>query len=215
VSIPSLKTLLKHIVLKILADWYRIMAKHGVNMKRKAIIILADGFEEIEAITVIDVLRRAGVEVSVCGLDEKMVKGSKGIVIEADKRFEGNEDGCDACILPGGMPGAENLASSNKLKNILLDINEQGKIIAAICAAPAIVLAPLGILDNRSATCYPGMEDGFSDTTDYKENDVVIDDNIITSRGPATALKFAIAIVNKLCGESVAQKIASATLLHG
>ena len=182
-------------------------------MDKKAIIILADGFEEIEAITVIDILRRAGVEIAICGLDSEKVKGSKGIVIEADKILQGNETEYDACVLPGGMPGAENLASSNKVKNILLGMYGQGKIIGAICAAPAIVLAPLGILDNKYATCYPGMENSFSDTTDHKKDDVVIDKNIITSRGPATALKFAIAITEKLCGSVVAEKIANATLL--
>jgi protein deglycase len=182
-------------------------------MNKKAMIILADGFEEIEAITVIDILRRAGVEITVCGLASEKVKGSKGIVIETDKTLQGNETEYGACILPGGMPGAENLALSDKVKNILLDMNEQEKIIAAICAAPPVVLAPLGILDDRDATCYPGMEGGFSDTTNYKKDDVVIDENIITSRGPATALKFAIAIADKICGQAIAQKIANATLL--
>jgi len=182
-------------------------------MGKKAIVILADGFEEIEAITAIDVLRRAGVEVAVCGLNSERVKGSKSIIVVADRILKGDETDYDACVLPGGMPGAENLAASDKVKNLLLDMNKQGKIIAAICAAPAVVLAPLGILNDKSATCYPGMEESFSDTTDYKKDDVVIDENVITSRGPATALKFAIAIVDALCGQTVAQKIANATLL--
>ena len=182
-------------------------------MKKKAIIILADGFEEIEAITVIDILRRAGIEVTICSLDSKEVKGSKGISVVADKILEGTEVEYDACILPGGMPGAENLASSGKVNKILIDTNKKGNIIAAICAAPAIVLAPLGLLDNRSATCYPGMEENFSSTTNYRKDDIVVDRNIVTSQGPATALKFAITITGKLCGQVVAQKIASATLL--
>ena len=181
-------------------------------MSKKAIIILADGFEEIEAITVIDILRRAGIEVAVRGLGSEKVKGSKGVVIVTDKMLQGNETGYDVCVLPGGMPGAENLAVSDKVKNLLLDMNDKGKIIAAICAAPAIVLAPLGILDDKTATCYPGMEQGFSDSTEYSKDEVVVDGNIITSRGPATALKFAIAIVESLCGQVIAQKIASATL---
>ena len=181
-------------------------------MEKKAIIILADGFEEIEAITVIDILRRAGVEVTICGLDSKEVKGSKEVVVIADKILEGNEVEYDACVLPGGMPGAENLAASEKVNKILLDMDKKSNVIAAICAAPAVVLAPLGILDNRSATCYPGMEENFSATTNYRKDDVVIDKNIITSRGPATALKFAIAITDKLCGQAVAQKVADATL---
>ena len=200
--------------LKTLFDWYRIVVNQGENMSKKAIIILADGFEEIEAITVIDILRRAGVEVAVCGLGSEKVKGSKGVVIVTDKMFQGNETGYDACALPGGMPGAENLAVSDKVKNLLLDMNDKGKIIAAICAAPAIVLAPLGILDDKTATCYPGMEQGFSDSTEYSKDRVVVDGNIITSRGPATALRFAITITEKLCGPAIAQKISSATLLR-
>ena len=183
-------------------------------MGKKTIIILADGFEEIEAITAIDILRRAGVEVTICGLDSKEVKGSKEVVVIADKILEGNEVEYDACVLPGGMPGAENLAASEKVNKILLDMDKKSNVIAAICAAPAVVLAPLGILDNRSATCYPGMEENFSATTNYRKDDVVIDKNIITSRGPATALKFAIAIVDALCGQAIAQKISNATLLR-
>ncbi len=182
-------------------------------MKKKAIVILADGFEEIEAITVIDILRRAGIEVTACGLDSKTITGSKGIVIDSDKILERDDIEYDACILPGGMPGSENLAKSEKVKKILLEMNSQNKIIGAICAAPAIVLAPLGILDDKSATCYPGMEEAFADSTDFKADDIVIDGNIITSRGPATALKFAIALVDKLCGQTIARKIANATLL--
>jgi protein deglycase len=182
-------------------------------MSKKAIIILADGFEEIEAITVIDILRRAGIEVIICGLDSEKIKGSKGITVIADQVFNSSNMDYDAIILPGGMPGAENLAKSDWVKKLLLHMNDKGKIIAAICAAPAIVLAPLGILDNKYATCYPGMEASFSDTTDYKKDDVVIDKNLITSQGPATALKFSIAIVSALSGQAIAQKIASATLL--
>jgi protein deglycase len=182
-------------------------------MRKKAIVILADGFEDIEAITVIDILRRAGIEVTACGLDSKKVKGSKGIVIDSDEMLEDNDIEYDACILPGGMPGSENLAKSENVKKILLEMDNQGKIIGAICAAPAIVLAPLGVLNDKSATCYPGMEEAFSDSTDFKVDDIVIDGNIITSRGPATALKFAIALVDALCGSTVAQKIANATLL--
>ena len=183
-------------------------------MNKKAIVILADGFEEIEAITVIDILRRAGIEVTPCGLESKTVKGSKGIVVEADKMLEDDDIEYDACILPGGMPGSENLAKSEKVKKILLDMDNQGKIIGAICAAPAIVLAPLGVLDDKSATCYPGMEEAFADSTDFRADDIVVDGNIITSRGPATALKFALGLVDALCGKPLAEKIANSVLLR-
>jgi protein deglycase len=186
----------------------------GENMDKKAMIILADGFEEIEAITAIDILRRGNIKVDIYGLDSTNIKGSKGVVVIADKTLRGDESGYDACVLPGGMPGAENLARSEKVKKVIVSMHEQGKIIAAICAAPAVVLAPLGILDNRYATSYPGMEGAFSDTTDHKDGDIVVDNNIITSRGPATALKFAIAILEALSGQAIALRVSQATLLR-
>lgn len=180
-------------------------------MPKKAIVILAEGFEEIEAVTCIDILRRADIEVTVAGLSEQ-VTGSRGVIITADKKLDDIATDFDACILPGGMPGATNLVSSEKVKSTIKDLNQRGKIIAAICASPAVVLAPIGVLENKSATCYPGMEGHFDNNTQYKTDNVVIDGNIITSRGPATALAFSLAIVEALCGKEVSNNLKKATL---
>lgn len=182
-------------------------------MTKKSLIILADGFEEIEAVTPIDILRRADIEVSVASLNPKvrLVKGSHGIYIQAETALdELTPEDYDACILPGG-PGVKNLAASELVKSIILNMHAQGKLIAAICAAPAIVLAPIGILDKKNATCYLNMENHFSDTTIFHADPVVIDSNIITSRGAGTAMAFSLAIVEKLCGKDVTEKIKTLT----
>ena len=181
-------------------------------MAKDTLIILAPGFEEIEAVTVIDILRRARVEVTVAGLGAIEIKGSRGIVIKADKQLSEDDNYFCACILPGGGQGANNLAASNIVKNILITMNQAGKIIAAICAAPAVVLSPLGLLDNKAATCFPGMEDAFERGTNFKAERVVVDGNMITSRAPGTALEFALTLVEKLMGSQVKDKIAQDTL---
>ena len=181
-------------------------------MRKKALIVLAESFEEIEAITIIDILRRGGIEVTVTSLKEKHVKGSRNIEVIADTAIDKIALDYDAIILPGGMPGAKNLSASKEVCSLIIEMNNKKKIIAAICAAPAIVLAPLGILDNKTATCYPSMETNFNIRTTYKEDDVVIDGNIITSRGPATAMEFAFTLVKVLSGEELASLIRSATL---
>jgi 4-methyl-5(b-hydroxyethyl)-thiazole monophosphate biosynthesis len=181
-------------------------------MAKKAIIILADGFEEIEAVTVIDILRRAGIDITVAGLGNINVKGSRGLNVVADKKLDELDIDYDACIFPGGMPGATNLASSGKVKTLIQKMNSTNKLVAAICASPAVVLAPTGILKNKSATCYPGMEQNFGSDVKYKDNNVVVDGNIITSRGPATALLFSLAIVEKLVGKEIADRVKKAVL---
>ncbi len=181
-------------------------------MTKKAIILLAEGFEEIEAITCIDILRRSGIRTTAIGITDLIVKGSRGVEIKTDKTLDGLYLNCDAVILPGGMPGAENLAKSGSVKKLLFQLNNQEKIIAAICASPTLVLAPLGILDNKIATCYPGTEKDFSNSTTYKKQEVVVDKNIITSQGPATALKFSLKIVEKLISKEMSGRIKKATL---
>ena len=181
-------------------------------MRKKALIVLAEGFEEIEAITTIDILRRGGIEVTIASLKEKHVKGSRNIEVIADTTIDRIALDYDAIILPGAMPGAENLSASKEVSSLIIEMNNKKKIIAAICATPAIVLAPLGILDNKTATCYPSMETNFNTRTTYKEDAVVIDENIITSRGPATAMEFAFTLVKVLSGERLASLIKSATL---
>ena len=172
-------------------------------MTKKVGVILADGFEEIEAVTVVDILRRAELEVVIYGLDKEIITGSRGVKIVTDRKMLEFEQDLDALVFPGGMPGAKNLADSEKVNEWIQKMTAQKKIIAAICASPAVVLAPLGVLEGKKTTCYPGMEGSFSEKTTYLQEDVVVDENIITSRGPATALRFSLALVEKLtCKET-------------
>ncbi len=171
---------------------------------KKIAILLADGFEEIEALTPKDVLTRAGFICDLVSIKENnVVRSTHEVCILADKVMSacGNFSEYDMIILPGGMPGAKFLAESEKVLNVVKDFNNQGKYIGAICAAPALVLSKAGIAVNREVTSYPGMEDYLSDSV-YKEDAVVQDNNLITSRGPATALKFAYRLVDVLGGNS-------------
>ena len=162
-------------------------------------LMLADGFEEIEALTVVDVLRRASISCDMVGFAEK-VTGSHAIQVVADKVFDGDLSDYDVIVLPGGMPGSANLRDNDLLIAELQRFNEQGKRLAAICAAP-IVLNQAGLLDGKDFTCYDGVQEQILDGNYHKEV-VVVDDNIITSRGPATALAFAYELVDKLGGDA-------------
>jgi 4-methyl-5(b-hydroxyethyl)-thiazole monophosphate biosynthesis len=181
-------------------------------MNKKFLVILADGFEEIEAVTVIDVLRRAGVEVFVAGLIDNKVKGSRQITVLADGLLAQVNSDFDGLVLPGGGQGALRLAESDKVNALIKGMFAKNKIIAAICAAPAIVLSPLGILAGKKATCFPGMEEKFNQDVKFVAKAVVIDGNIITSRAPGTAMEFALAIVEEISGFSMAQKVRQAVL---
>jgi protein deglycase len=179
-------------------------------MNKKALLILADGFEEIEALTPADILRRADISVTTAAVNQLKVTGAHKIIVIADKILDKNDTQYDICILHGGTPGVANLAASPLVKSIVTTMYRDGKYIAAICAAPARVLAPLGILDGKKATCFPGCETNFSPSTTYLEQDVVIDGNIITSRGAGTSIAFALAIVEQLRGKEIADKISKA-----
>ena len=169
----------------------------GDNMKR-VVVMLADGFEEIEALAPVDLLRRAGVEVLTVGAE--LVKGSRGINVASDISVNDFLEDC------------------KKAQNLLLEMWQEKKIVCAICAAPVIVLSPLGILKNKNYTCYPTMENDFAEyagenwqekvsgATHHTDN-VVIDENLITSRGAGTALDFSFAIIEKLCGSEVKEKV--------
>ena len=187
-------------------------------MARKAIVLLADGFEEVEAITPIDYLRRAGVEVTVASIsDDLSAKGAwTGLKILADtalSKIKTSE--YDAVILPGGMPGASNLAASKEASSLLKEMAAANKLLCAICASPAVVLAPLGLLNGKNFTCYPGMEKKIPpDISSGLSGDrVVVDGNLITSRGAGTAGEFAIAIIQELLDEAAATKVAETVLL--
>ena len=178
-------------------------------------LFLADGFEEIEALSVVDILRRAEMEiVTVSITDTTSVTGAHGITVEADTTFaQVDFSAAEWLILPGGMPGALNLAAKSELRELLKAQNAKGGNIAAICASPAVVLAPLGVLDGKLATCYPGFEQALSNAT-LSEKPVAIDGNVITANGPAAATGFGLAIVAKSKGEDASRNVAEGMLLY-
>ena len=182
---------------------------------KKSYLFLAEGFEEIEALTVVDVMRRAGMPVVTVSVTEELeVLGAHGIKVKADAVI-GDIDCVDAewLIAPGGMPGSTNLAECDLLTAALKKHYAKGGRIAAICAAPAVVLAPLGILDGRDATCYPGFEEK-CDKAVMRDTPVVALDNLITANGPASALRFALSIVANSLGEGIANEVGSGMLFY-
>jgi len=170
----------------------------------------AEGFEEIEALTIVDVLRRAGITVDMIGVVGSMITGAHGVKVVMDKRLNAvRAEDYEGIVLPGGSPGYINLSKSNALKEMIKQMNSKGKLVAAICASPA-VLAKAGVLDNRHATIYPGMEKELPYPRDER---VVVDGNVVTSQGPGTALEFALKIVELLKGSGEAAKLRRALLL--
>ena len=163
-------------------------------------VFLAEGFEEIEALTPVDVLRRAGLSVqTVSVMDEQVVAGAHGVPVLADKMFaEINPEDAEMILLPGGLPGATNLDAHEGLSQLILDFAEADKPLAAICAAP-LVLGNRGLLQGKKATCYPGFET-YLQGAEYTAALVEKDGNIITGKGPGAAMEFAFAIVEKYCG---------------
>jgi 4-methyl-5(b-hydroxyethyl)-thiazole monophosphate biosynthesis len=159
---------------------------------------LAEGFEEVEAMTVVDILRRADISIDTVGITGSTVTGSHGIKVMVDKRMlEIDPDAYGGIVLPGGGKGVDNLGKSSKLLEILGNFNSQKKLIGAICAAPS-VLAKIGILEGKKATIYPGMEKELPHPRGEK---VVIDGNIITSQALGTAIEFALAILGFVSGK--------------
>ena len=173
-------------------------------------LFLADGFEEIEAIAPIDILRRANINIQTVSISgTKEVTGTHGIIIQADLLFtEVDFSLSDMLILPGGMPGTKNLDAHQALKAILTAQYEKRGKIAAICAAPSI-LGKMGFLNGKEAICYPGFEEALSGAVISKSL-VVKSDNIITAKGAGVAVDFALKIVEELKGKSASEKIASA-----
>jgi 4-methyl-5(b-hydroxyethyl)-thiazole monophosphate biosynthesis len=174
----------------------------------RVLIPLANGCEELEAVTLIDILRRAGVEVVTAALAEGPVKASRGVVLVADRDLDDvlGED-FDMIVLPGGLPGADNLDADPRIHALLQRMAEQGRFTAAICAAPKVLLNA-GLLDGRSATAYPGIIDGrVGATTRLLEDAVVSDGTVVTSRGPGTAMDFALTLVEHLLGAAKRQEV--------
>jgi 4-methyl-5(b-hydroxyethyl)-thiazole monophosphate biosynthesis len=179
----------------------------------EALVILAPGFEEMEAVTVIDVLRRCGIKVIVAGLMPDLVEGAHNIKIVPDKAIEEvHMRDFDAIVLPGGSPGFKNLRQDERVLHIIKKTSDSGKLVTAICAAPA-VLSDAGVLRNRKCTIYPGMESEVEKHGgEVLEDFVVVDGNVITSRGPATAMLFALKVAERLVGKEVAKDVRKKTL---
>jgi 4-methyl-5(b-hydroxyethyl)-thiazole monophosphate biosynthesis len=179
-------------------------------MTKNALIILAEGFEEIEAITPIDLLRRAGIKVTIAGLNALEVKGSHDIIVKAEILLQQISGSLDALILPGG-PGHTNLLNSQTVLDLVISSFKQNILCAAICAAPAI-FGKAGILKGKKATCFPGYEAKLGGGI-FIDKKVVTDGKIITSRGAGTAIDFALEIINYLEGEAASKKVAEKIVL--
>ncbi len=181
----------------------------------KVLIPVADSVEDIETVTIIDVLRRAGFEVSVASIYEhKQITAARGTKIEADCLLSTClTEEWDLIALPGGMPGAEHLSNHAPLIARLKEQAASDKFYAALCASPAVVLARHGLLSGKQATCYPSMQNKLPETSHAAET-TVVDGNCITSQGPATAMEFALALVAALSGNELRQQLAKALLYH-
>lgn len=165
----------------------------------KVAVMLAQGFEEIEALTVVDVLRRANITCHMVGFEEQ-VTGSHAIQVRANRVFDGDLSDYDMVVLPGGMPGSAHLRDNQALMQELQSFEQEGKKLAAICAAP-IALNQAGVLKNKKFTCYDGVKEQILDGQYVKEA-VVVDGQLTTSRGPSTALAFAYELVEQLGGDA-------------
>ena len=174
---------------------------------KKILVYLADGFEEIEGLTVVDILRRGGMDVMTASVNEKKtVKGGHGIIVYADAMAaDVDADGFDAIVLPGGMPGTTNLKNNSKVCDDVKKMNGDKKLVAAICAAPT-VLAHCGVLEGKRASVYPGFESGLGGAV-YVERKVVKDGNIITAPGPGAALEFSLALLSYLADDAAAERM--------
>ena len=181
---------------------------------KKANIYLAEGFEEIEALTVADVLRRAGVDVNIIAVSDVVeVKGAHNITVIADKTFdEIDNKSADILILPGGMPGTTNLEKHEGLKSLIKEFYKEEKYIAAICAAPSI-LGKMGLLESSMATCYPGFEKDLHGAI-HSDDLVIRHKNIITSKGPGTAMLFALELVEILVGREITEEIKESMIIQ-
>ena len=177
-------------------------------MSKKVCVFLADGFEEIEGLTVVDLLRRVGAEVTCASImGEKMIHGAHGIDVMADVLFEEVDySKQDMVVLPGGLPGTTYLSRHEGVCEVVQKFDEEKKYIAAICAAPT-VFSQLGLLEDRDATCYPSMSDDIR-CGRYVAESVVVSDHIITSRGLGTAIDFALKLIELLYDAETATQLA-------
>lgn len=174
----------------------------------RVLIPLAQGCEELEAVTIIDLLRRAGIDVVTAGLDDQPVKASRGVMLLPDTTLdEALAQDYDLVALPGGLPGADYLNEDPRIQTLLKTMASENKITAAICAAPK-VLASAGLLEGKRATSFPGVLEklNLSNTT-LESSPVIQDGNVITSRGPGTAMDFALTLIENLSGKATRQEV--------
>lgn len=169
-------------------------------------LLLGGGFEEAEALVTADLLRRAGVEVELLGVDGLTVTGAHGITVTADRLLADAGEDAELVILPGGLGGVEHILASERALELVRGANERGAYIAAICAAPTI-LAKLGMLDGRPAVCYPGMEDEMGTAEVRKGEPVVVDGRIITGEAAGAVFEFGLKLVELLKGVEAAQAV--------
>uniref|UniRef100_A4XQI5 DJ-1 family protein n=1 Tax=Ectopseudomonas mendocina (strain ymp) TaxID=399739 RepID=A4XQI5_ECTM1 len=183
-------------------------------MSKRALIAVAEGVEDLECVTLIDVLRRAEIEVLVASIeDRRMITCARGTRLTADAMLvDVLAQDFDLIVLPGGMPGAQHLAEFEPLAERVRQQAKAGELFAAICAAPALALQQYGVLRQRRMTCYPAFSDRLSGCT-FVDEAVVVDGNCITSQGPGTALVFALTLVEQLVGRSTRNEVAKAMLV--
>jgi 4-methyl-5(b-hydroxyethyl)-thiazole monophosphate biosynthesis len=183
-------------------------------MSKRALIAVADGVEDLELVTLIDVLRRAEIEVLVASIEaRRMFSCARGTRLTADAMLvDVLAQDFDLIVLPGGMPGAQHLADHQPLAERVREQAAAGKLFAGICAAPALALQTYGVLKQRRMTCYPAFSDRLSGCT-FVDQPVVVDGNCITSQGPGTALEFALTLVEQLAGRASRATVAKALLV--
>jgi 4-methyl-5(b-hydroxyethyl)-thiazole monophosphate biosynthesis len=173
---------------------------------KNALVLFADGSEELEAITVVNILRRAGISVTLAGLDTGALRGSRGVMLMPDKTLDAvQHEDFDMIVLPGGQPGTDHLKADARVIKLAQRMAQQDKYVSAICAAPS-VLATAGLLDGKHATSFPGALNPFQKVK-QQHNAVVEDGKIITSRGPGTAMDFALTLVERLAGHAKRQEV--------
>jgi 4-methyl-5(b-hydroxyethyl)-thiazole monophosphate biosynthesis len=187
--------------------------EEAVKMSKVVLVPLAEGFEEIEAVTVIDVLRRAGLDVVTASADDHAVRGAHGVRVAAETTLAACSDrDFDMIVLPGGMPGAANLVASKSLQALLRRHTEAGRPLGAICAAPAVVLHTLGYLGSEKVACYPTFRERL-DPANRTEERVCVGEKLVTGAAPGAAMEFALALVAFLLGEAKADELAAAMLV--
>ncbi len=176
-------------------------------MSKSVLVFLANGFEEIEAVTVIDVLLRAGLAVRTVGVEGAEAVGSHGLKLKTDLAIGAVRDLPDAVILPGGMPGSDALGASAAVRELTLKVHAAGGLVAAICAAPARALAKFGVLAGKRATCFPGFEADLGPNVKFVTDRVVVDGNVVTSRAAGTAMEFSLTLAGLLTSQATAAEL--------